>query len=465
VDTKTALKKTRSRKTLNAANLEALGPARLAAVLLQLAEDDPAVKRRLRMELAAEVGSDDLILELVKRLDVVASAGGRVHWRKLKMLRQELDLLRMMIADRLANAAPAAAVGMMLSFLGMERGVLARVKDTKGEVGQVFLNALEDLARVGAGVTNTSPEAVDLTMDALEKARIGAMGPIIQAVLPSLDPTAVTQLRARIESEMAPRRRVNAGWRDALQAILDAQGDAKAYAATYSSSEAVLPPIGARIARRFLKAGQIAEAEQALEQANPYTEASARPAGSTSTPKVEPGLLAWERAWIDLLEAKGEEQAAQEARWAAFERDLAADHLGAYLRKLADFDDVVALDRAITHARTYRPFTTALDFLIRLPALSEAADLVATRAHEIDGLEVDRLEPAVRALEARHPLAAMIVLRAMVRDVVKFSQADLYARAQAWLLEAASLASQIDDLRGHEDQTTFENRVRAILPR
>jgi hypothetical protein len=107
----------------------------------------------------------------------------------------------------------------------------------------------------------------------------------------------------------------------------------------------------------------------------------------------------------------------------------------------------------------------AFHFLIRLPALSEAVDLVAARADEIDGLAVDVLEPAARALEARHPLTAMIILRAMVRDVVKFSQADLYGRAQAWLLEAASLAAQIHDLQGHEDHAAFDKRVRAILPR
>jgi hypothetical protein len=465
VDTKSTPKKPRSRKTLNAPNLEALGPARLAAILMQVAEEDAATKRRLRMELASEAGSDDLVLELGKRLDAVADARGRVNWRKLKGLRQDLELLRTMIADRLAGADPMAAIGLMLNFIGLERGVLARVKDTKGEVGQVFLSALADLARIAAGAVKTTPNTIDLIMDALEKARIGAMGAIVQAVLPCLEPDAVAQLRARIESEMAPRRRVNAGWRDALQAILDAQGDAQAYAATYSSSEAVLPPIGARIARRFLAAGRIAEAERALEKSDPHAEAATRSPKTISGPTSEPGLLAWEAVWIDLLEAKGEHEAAQDARWAAFERDLSLERLRDYLRKLADFDDVVATDRAVAHARTYRPFAAALDFLVRLPAMSEAAGLVTVRADEIDGLSVDLLEPAVRALEGRHPLAATIILRAMVRDVVKFSQADLYGRAQTWLLEAASLAGLLGDFQGHEDHAAFENRVRAILPR
>jgi hypothetical protein len=70
--------------------------------------------------------------------------------------------------------------------------------------------------------------------------------------------------------------------------------------------------------------------------------------------------------------------------------------------------------------------------------VSEAADLISTRVEDLDGLAVDVFEPAARALEGRHPLAATLVLRAMARDVVKRSRADLYERAQGWLLEAAS---------------------------
>ncbi len=42
-----------SPKTLNATNLSALGAARLAELLLELAQGDAAMKRRLRLELAS----------------------------------------------------------------------------------------------------------------------------------------------------------------------------------------------------------------------------------------------------------------------------------------------------------------------------------------------------------------------------------------------------------------------------
>jgi hypothetical protein len=463
VDAKTPIKKGRSRKTLNADNLEALGAPRLAAILLDVADGQTTTKRRLRMELAAQIGADDLVLELEKHLDVVSAARGKVHWRKLKALRDDLNLLRGMIVGRLAQADAGAAVHLLLRFLALERGVLGRVRDPKGEVGQIFAEALDDLAHVAATATMTAAGIVDAIVNALENVRLSVMGEMMHALVPALPPEAIAQLRARIETGMAPRRRVNAGWRDALHALMDAQGDAQAYAASYSASERVLPPVGARIAERFLKAGQIKEAEQALEISSPDTVAAGPRKTPSGRPISEPGAVAWESARIDLLDAKGDKEAAQVARWTAFERDLSPERLRAYLHRLSDFDDVVATDRAIGYATSFRPFTTALKFLVSWPALNEAANLVLARTDEIDGMAIDVLEPAARALESRHPLPATLLLRAMVRDVARFSQAELYPRASAWLLEAASLEVQISDFQGQEDHNTFESRVRSAL--
>ncbi len=462
MDPNTPTKRAKPRKALTAANLELLGAERLTAILLEVADGQPTTKRRLRMELAARVGPEALVAEIEKPLGSMKAAQSRVHWRKLKALLQDLGALRAMIAGQLAQADPAAAVGLLLRFLSLERGVLARVSDTKGDVASIFVNAMADLARIAPAVETTPPGFVAAIMAALDEVSAGAMGPLTQGVIPALAPAAIAQLRASIETQMGLHRRVNAGWRAALQVLLDAQGDALAYAATYSPSESVLPPVGARIAQRFLKAGKLAEAARALERSNP-TDASA--GGRQSLAPSDPGLAAWQGAWIDLMEARGEKEAAQAARWSAFERNLSAEQFRAYLRRLSGFDDVVATDRALEHAASFKPFANALAFLVAWPAMKEAADLVTTRASEIDGATIEILEPAARALEGRYPLAATLLLRAMVRDVARFSQAELFGRARGWLLEAASLASQIDDFGEHGDHADFEARVSGILRR
>ena len=53
-----------SKKTITVDNLTALGVDRLAAILVELADDDADVKRHLRLELAAQMGGDTIAAEI-----------------------------------------------------------------------------------------------------------------------------------------------------------------------------------------------------------------------------------------------------------------------------------------------------------------------------------------------------------------------------------------------------------------
>ena len=417
------------------------------------------------MELAAQIGPEALAGEIEKPLEAMRAARGRVNWRKLKGLLLELGLLRAMMAGPLAQADPAAAAGLLLRFIALERGVLARSNDTKGQIVEVFTGASADLARIASTMTERPPGFAAAIMTALDAVGPGAMGAVAHGLAPVLDPDELAQLRAQIETRTAPFRRVNAGWRAALQAVLDAQGDAVAYAATYSPSEAVLPPVGARIAQRLIKAGRLEEAADALLRSAPDEDDAGQGATLTEASIADPGLAAWRDAQIDLLEARGDQNGAQAARWRAFERSLSADALRAYLRRLSGFDDVIAADRALDHAATFKPFTVALGFLAAWPALPEAASLVLRRASEIDGADVEIVEPAARALEGRYPLAATLLLRAMVLDVARFGRAERFAAARGWLAEAAALAPLAADADALEDHAAFEARVSHALLR
>ena len=57
-----------SLKRVTAENLVNLGADRLAEILVAVADTRPEIKRRLRMELAAEQGADHLAVEIDKRL-------------------------------------------------------------------------------------------------------------------------------------------------------------------------------------------------------------------------------------------------------------------------------------------------------------------------------------------------------------------------------------------------------------
>ncbi|MDO9248815.1 MAG: hypothetical protein Q7U11_20350, partial [Phenylobacterium sp.] len=132
------MKRPGSRKTVTAANLADLGAARLAEILLEVAEAQPTIKRRLRMELAGEVGPEDLATEIAKRLTAIETRRSRVHWRKYKEFVRDLSLQRAMITGKMAEKKPALALEFLWRFLDMAEGVLRLTKDEKGEVEAVF---------------------------------------------------------------------------------------------------------------------------------------------------------------------------------------------------------------------------------------------------------------------------------------------------------------------------------------
>ena len=170
------VKRTGSRKTLTTANLAALGAERLAELLIDVAEGHAQIKRRLRLELAGEVGPGDLVAELAKRIDSVADSRARVHWRKHKEFVRELDMIRVLIAGRLTALDPALALPLMIGFVDLAEGVFTRTQDAKGEVEAVFDAAVDDVAAI-ASLALPDPRALgDQLLDLLLHGRAG-LGP------------------------------------------------------------------------------------------------------------------------------------------------------------------------------------------------------------------------------------------------------------------------------------------------
>jgi hypothetical protein len=112
---------TASLKKVSPENLARLGAERLAEILVEAADTRPDLKRRLRMELAAEQGADHLALEIDKRLASLETSRGKVSWRKRASFVGDLDTLRTLISERLAGLDPAMALARMWLFMDLAR--------------------------------------------------------------------------------------------------------------------------------------------------------------------------------------------------------------------------------------------------------------------------------------------------------------------------------------------------------
>jgi hypothetical protein len=356
----------------------------------------------------------------------------------------------------------------MWRFMDLAEPVLNRVDDSNGSVGEVFRTACEDLATIATGAKPDPVNLADRVLAAVQAKDYGVLDDLVTVMLPALREAGAAHLKERLKKVLADRsgkpgeRNYRAlVVRSALQALADGQSDVDAYIALVPPEERRLPHQGAEIGRRLLAAGRAADAIAALEQARPKRSAT-KAARDDDFHLV--GLAAddaWEATYIEALEATGRQDEAQRLRWAAFVERLSADRLRAYLKRLPDFDDVEAEERAMRHAFGFRSLSTAIAFFTGWPTQARAAELVLARVSEIDGNLYHLLDPAARLIEGKHPLAATMLRRAMIEDTLEGAKSTRYKHAARHLLECRSLLAGIQDFGAFETHEGFVSRLRA----
>ena len=99
----------KSKNTLNAKNLEALGAERLAELLIEISTGNAAAKRRLRLALAGVQSPGEVAKEVRKQLTTIARSRSFVDWQKRRTLVEDLETQRA-IVDQVAKADPAEAL-------------------------------------------------------------------------------------------------------------------------------------------------------------------------------------------------------------------------------------------------------------------------------------------------------------------------------------------------------------------
>jgi uncharacterized protein DUF6880 len=387
-----------SLKKVTPENLASLGVERLAEIVMAAAQTRPELKRRLRMELAAEQGAEHLAAEVDRRLGSLETSKSKVSWRQRPTFVRDLDVLRVLIAERLAGLDGPGALARMWLFMEIARRVGGRVRDKDGELAAVFARAAADIGRMlGAGEPGASAAAL---VDALVAAP-AAWAQWLPGVLAAA-PEGTADVALRLISE---RSNPAPGWVILVRQLADAAGDVDAWLATFPGEALRAQVNAAQAGRRLLAAGRVENAGRVLEAAAPAKARKGWLGGKAPDPDDD-----WEGAWIDYLEASGQGDAAQAARWASFERTLSVERAKAFTRRLADFDDVEAEQRAFAHAAGHEDFARGLAFLMDWPAYPDAGRMILARADEaVVGAEAAELWAG--RLRARNPAAAELLLR------------------------------------------------------
>lgn len=456
-----------SKTTVTAANLQALGAQRLAELLLELCEGDAAAKRRLRIELAAAASPADAAREVRKRLTTIARTRSFVEWPKQAAFVADLELQRQAIITTVGKADPAEGLDLMWRFMGLAQNVFDRCDDSNGRIGNVFRSACEALGPLAEAARPDPGTLADRAFQALCEHDYGQYDDLIEILAPALGAEGLERLKARL-TELAEEplpdppdeERIVVGWGGAgalyaheiertrrnstvrlgLATIADLQGDVEAFIAQYDEDVRAVPAIATQIATRLLAAGRAGAALDVLE------------ASDTSRGHVP---REWTDARLAALDALGRIDEAQALRWTSFEHHLDAVRLREYLKRLPDFEDIDAEERALALVLASPRLHTALAFLVAWPRHDLAADLVLGRACELDGDLYDVLAPAAEALEARHPLAATLLLRAMIDFSLDEARTSRYRHAARNLVTCEALSTRIEDFGSVSDHRTY----------
>ncbi len=459
-----------SKFVLNHENLNALGSARLADLLLEVSTGDAATKRRLRLELAAVESPRRLASDIRKRLVALRDAKTIIGWRGLKGLVAELSGLQGLIATSVAQFDAGEAVELLLLFLGMADGILERISDTGNVALTLFQQASNELASIAERVSlgDREPFLKDLVETILSNSYgqtdglITRLGPwlgtqglhdlqraLLSSAAKPAKPSSAPARRTgrwrrgqRLERDVALRRpRADIIHRARIE-IADALGDVDAYIALqsrHSDAETL-----AEIASRLLKAGRL---EDVLATINKYH--AKRPSARLTSIKA------------DTLDALGQPAEAQSCRLEGYHNTLDANLLRQYLKRLPDFDDIEAEDAALDFAAHSADGDRALELLIKWPSLDRAASFVLSRASSITLNDEDLLLLAIGKLAPRYPLAAVVLLRKLVNGVLMNHRTQDYGRAAEYLSESEHLSQRIEDFGGIETHKAYLARLHA----
>ncbi|GEL41400.1 hypothetical protein MEX01_19910 [Methylorubrum extorquens] len=452
--------------TPTAENLAALSQERLIALILQEVGQSAPFKKRVSAAIAALQGPDRVAALIDRRLSALEKARGYIDWQKRRAFVADLDATLATIISDLKPLDAGMALDRLLRFLRGASATLERVDDSSGQVHGLYEAAAEAAAGLAAGLSaDAALSFATRALDGLDDDGFGLVGALLVDLLPKLPKVALEPLDAHLVEALAklpasagkkagPAASERAGqeWERRYQrlsltrlrqVIADARGDADAFIALELEMSPERPDLAA-VAERLLAAGRAKEAldwirrKQKRGMAVVTREDLIVGGFDPEGPERER-----EAVEIRILDALGHKDEAQALRWSRFEKSLDPQALRDYLARLPDFEDEEALDRAFAQAASRKDPHGGLYFLIRWPNLDRAARLVLDRREAWSGRIWELLAPAAEALEPDHPLAASVLYRALIDDILERGRSPAYGHGARHLTRLGELAREL----------------------
>jgi hypothetical protein len=442
---------------LNEEALVKLGSEKLARLVIGEAKRNTAFRKLVAAALAATKGPAAVAAIIDKRLAGLDRAKAFVDWEKAKAFTADIAATLATIIGELASADPDAAIDRLVRFLSTADRVFERIDDSNGRLQNVYHEAAAALPDLVGRLEEADRASIPDRLFALAISDdYGFFSTIMLELVALLPAHAVDHWNERLaeaERSLGAIKDADRDWQrrakaDRIiclrQAIADCRHDVDAFIALEKSrSDAHRDTIA--IAERLCDAGRHSEALEwirkrgrAGQKVMAYEDLAD---GSGSRDITD---LARMRLEIRILEAMGDRTNAQDLRWNAFETTLDIGMLRDHIARLPDFAEFDVLDKAFAHAIGFEQKYRALAFFLNWPRLDIAARLVVDRRAEWEGRHYEVLLAAAETLEPDHPVAATILYRALLDDILNRARSPAYGHAARYLEKLDALAAHGD---------------------
>ena len=439
-------------------SLEELGTEKLAKLILDEAERSASFRKLVAAALAGVKGPEAVAKLIDRRIGALEKARGLIELDRARAFRDDLRATVATMADELGKASPAMAIERLLRLVATHEPVFERVDDSSGEIQEVYYDAIAAIGDLAAKLKADEADLLpDSIMASLGQSTHGYLVDVAEAVTGQLPEAtlsrwdgmlAVLQREQEIERDGKQDGYHSSNvsqLRNVRQAIANARGDLDGVIALEEQKHPnSQDTIG--IAERLLEAARPREALDWVrkESHSPLKYMSHADLADGAPPRDAPSPR---RASLEarILETLGEKQAAQSLRWAVFEDTLNAGMLRDYIDALPDFDEFEGLDRAFAHALGSKRLYLALEFFLEWPRLDLAAKVVVDNHCKWAGQLYHILLPAAEALAHGHPVAATILYRALLDDILTRARSKAYPHAARYLKRLDELAVQGDE--------------------
>ncbi len=455
------------RTALTSENLIALGAEKLATIVLDEAGRNAPFKKLVAAALAGAQGPKAVAAVVDRRLAGLERARGFVEWEKRKTFAADIRGTLTTITDELGAADPSLAADRLVRFLTCSEHVFERIDDSSGHIQTIFHDGADALPDLVARMPDEDRiELVGRLIPLLAADGYGLIDTAVHGTIPLLSEAGLAEIDSKIAIAIGERgpsqgdaRRdwERLGRRDRLirarQAIADVRGDVDTFIALGKERPDGRQD-GMAIASRLHTAGRPSEALDWVRRP-PSRGIRAISAAALADHAAGTDFLDRERVRLEIriLMALGRKNDAQDLRWRTFEATLDADILRDHVAHLGDFEEFDALERAFGYAAAHTDQHRALGFFLEWPRPDLVAKLVLARRDTWAGQHYGLLVPAAEILEHDHPVAATVLYRALLDDILIRARSPAYGHAARYLAKLGDLDTMdlaAEGMTGHE---------------